>query len=253
MADMVARPLMAELDAEREVVLEEVALYEDSPSELIHDYLAETVFWEHPLGRQIIGTAETLQGLDEPVISAYHRRALREPVDRRSRRPATCATSASSSSPGATSAPAPPSRRRPSRACAQPQGPPRRLLHAQGHRAVPRLPGRAGHGARRPAALRPVGARHRPRRLVELAPVPGDPREARPRLLGLLVHLALRRHRPGGHLVRLAARGPGRGHGALHHRAASTSPTRSPTKRSSAPRSRSRDRSCSAWRAPRRA
>ena len=39
MADMVARPLMAELDAEREVVLEEVALYEDSPSELIHDYL----------------------------------------------------------------------------------------------------------------------------------------------------------------------------------------------------------------------
>jgi predicted Zn-dependent peptidase len=73
MADMVVRPLMAELDAEREVVLEEVALYEDSPSELIHDYLAETVFWEHPLGRQIIGTTETLQGLDEPVIGAYHR------------------------------------------------------------------------------------------------------------------------------------------------------------------------------------
>jgi len=72
MADMVARPLMAELEAEREVVLEEVALYEDSPSELIHDYLAETVFREHPLGRQIIGTAETLNGLDEAIITSYH-------------------------------------------------------------------------------------------------------------------------------------------------------------------------------------
>jgi predicted Zn-dependent peptidase len=74
MADMVARPLMADLDAEREVVLEEVALYEDSPSELIHDYLAETVFWEHPLGRQIIGTAESLEGLDQGAVVDYHRR-----------------------------------------------------------------------------------------------------------------------------------------------------------------------------------
>jgi predicted Zn-dependent peptidase len=73
MADMVARPLMADLDAEREVVLEEVALYEDSPSELVHDYLAETVFWEHPLGRQIIGTAETLQAVDREAACAYHR------------------------------------------------------------------------------------------------------------------------------------------------------------------------------------
>jgi predicted Zn-dependent peptidase len=73
MADMVTRPLMADLDAEREVVLEEVALYEDSPSDLIHDYLAETVFWEHPLGRQIIGTAETLQAIDSAAAEAYHR------------------------------------------------------------------------------------------------------------------------------------------------------------------------------------
>jgi len=79
-ADMVVRPLMADLDAEREVVLEEVALYEDSPSELIHDYLAETVFWEHPLGRQIIGTAASLKGLDEPALSAYHRRHYVSPA-----------------------------------------------------------------------------------------------------------------------------------------------------------------------------
>jgi predicted Zn-dependent peptidase len=72
MADMLARPLLADLESEREVVLEEVALYEDSPSELIHDYLAETVFYEHPLGRQIIGTSETLRGLDDPTIRTYY-------------------------------------------------------------------------------------------------------------------------------------------------------------------------------------
>jgi len=69
---MVARPLLTDLDAEREVVLEEVALYEDSPSELIHDYLAETVFWEHPLGRQIIGTADTLNALGRDAVVRYH-------------------------------------------------------------------------------------------------------------------------------------------------------------------------------------
>ena len=49
-AEMVARPTFADLDQEREVVLEEVAMYEDSPPELIHDDLTEVVFGEHPLG-----------------------------------------------------------------------------------------------------------------------------------------------------------------------------------------------------------
>lgn len=72
MADMVARPLMADLEAEREVVLEEVALYEDSPAEQIHDYLAETVFWEHPLNRGVIGTTETLRAATDAGVRAYH-------------------------------------------------------------------------------------------------------------------------------------------------------------------------------------
>ena len=41
-------------------MLEEVAMYEDSPPELIHDDLSEAVFGEHPLGRPIIGHYETL-------------------------------------------------------------------------------------------------------------------------------------------------------------------------------------------------
>ena len=72
MADMVARPLMADLEAEREVVLEEVAMYEDSPDELVHDHLAETVFWEHPLGRSPLGTTRALRDADEAGVRAYH-------------------------------------------------------------------------------------------------------------------------------------------------------------------------------------
>ncbi len=71
-AEMVARPSFAELDQEREVVLEEVAMYEDSPPELIHDDLAEVVFGEHPLGRPIIGRSETLAALDYDAVRAYH-------------------------------------------------------------------------------------------------------------------------------------------------------------------------------------
>ncbi len=71
-AEMVGRPTFAELDQEREVVLEEVAMYEDSPAELIHDDLSEVVFGEHPLGRPIIGHSETLRRLDLETVSAYH-------------------------------------------------------------------------------------------------------------------------------------------------------------------------------------
>ncbi len=72
MAEMVARPCFTDLDHEREVVLEEVAMYEDSPNELIHDELAEVVFGGHPLGRPIIGRSDTLERLDHAAVRSYH-------------------------------------------------------------------------------------------------------------------------------------------------------------------------------------
>ena len=71
-ADMVRNPLFADLEAEREVVLEEVAMYEDSPQELVHDVLAEAVFDSHPLGRAVIGRAESLRATDKAAVQAYH-------------------------------------------------------------------------------------------------------------------------------------------------------------------------------------
>lgn len=72
MADMVWRPRFADIDAEREVVLEEVAMYEDSPADLIHDVIAQTVFDGHPLANAVIGNAAALRGADTAAVRAYH-------------------------------------------------------------------------------------------------------------------------------------------------------------------------------------
>src|SRR5260370_41916642 len=57
MADMVFRPSFQEVDAEREVILEEIAMYEDDPQEKVFDVFGEAVFGSDPLGRAIIGRA----------------------------------------------------------------------------------------------------------------------------------------------------------------------------------------------------
>src|SRR4029078_10898268 len=56
MTDMVFAPSLAEVDQEREVVLEEIAMYEDAPQELVHDLFSEAVFGEHPPGRPASGS-----------------------------------------------------------------------------------------------------------------------------------------------------------------------------------------------------
>jgi predicted Zn-dependent peptidase len=73
MSDMVFAPSFAEVDSEREVVLEEIAMYEDQPQELVHDLIAEAVFGSHALGRPVIGTAEVISSVSRRAISAYHR------------------------------------------------------------------------------------------------------------------------------------------------------------------------------------
>lgn len=72
LAEMVTRPSFSNLDAEREVVLEEVAMYEDSPPDLIHDRLTATVFGGHPLGRPVIGYSESLRAQTTAAVAAYH-------------------------------------------------------------------------------------------------------------------------------------------------------------------------------------
>ncbi len=77
MTDMVYRPSFNELDSEREVVLEEIAMVEDTPHDLVHDIAAEAVFGGHPLGRPVIGRAEVISSVSRRALSAYHQRAYR--------------------------------------------------------------------------------------------------------------------------------------------------------------------------------
>ena len=72
MRDMVWRPRFGDLDAEREVVLEEIAMYEDDPQDLVFDVLGEAVFGTHPLGRAVIGRAEVVGAATREQLRAFH-------------------------------------------------------------------------------------------------------------------------------------------------------------------------------------
>ncbi len=74
MTDMLLTPTFTDLDREREVVLEEIAMVEDSPQDLIHDVLAEVVLDGHPLAHPILGTRQTIAGASEEEIRKFHRR-----------------------------------------------------------------------------------------------------------------------------------------------------------------------------------
>jgi predicted Zn-dependent peptidase len=74
MADMVWRPRFdaGELDQERQIVLEEIAMYEDDPQDKVFDVLGEAVFGDHPLGRAIIGRAPVVAGTPAAGLAAFH-------------------------------------------------------------------------------------------------------------------------------------------------------------------------------------
>jgi len=80
MGEMVFSPRFDDLDAEREVVLEEIAMYEDTPQDQVYDLIAEAVFGSHALGRPVIGTAEVISAVPRRSIQAYHR-ALYRPAN----------------------------------------------------------------------------------------------------------------------------------------------------------------------------
>jgi predicted Zn-dependent peptidase len=72
MSDMVWQPRFGELEAEREVVLEEIAMYEDDPQDRVFDVLGKAIFGSHPLGRAVIGTAEVVGTVTREQLAAFH-------------------------------------------------------------------------------------------------------------------------------------------------------------------------------------
>jgi predicted Zn-dependent peptidase len=71
LAEMMLAPTYPDIDSERQVVLEEIAMYEDEPQDRVHDVLAEAVFGSHPLGRRVLGEGEVIASIPVPEIEAY--------------------------------------------------------------------------------------------------------------------------------------------------------------------------------------
>src|SRR5437763_623567 len=72
MADMAFRPALVEIDSERDVILEEIAMYEDDPQEKVFDVFGGAVFGPDPLGRAIIGRAPVIAQTPAEDISRFH-------------------------------------------------------------------------------------------------------------------------------------------------------------------------------------
>ena len=77
MTDMVFAPTFSDMDAERDVVLEEIAMVEDTPQEIIFDLVAKAVFGDHPLGRPVLGSADVISSISRRSVGAFHRARYR--------------------------------------------------------------------------------------------------------------------------------------------------------------------------------
>jgi len=79
LADIVQRPAFdpTELERERQVVLEEIRMVEDTPDELIYDLFSSHFYAGHALGRPIQGTPETISALSRRQLLTYFRGAYR--------------------------------------------------------------------------------------------------------------------------------------------------------------------------------
>lgn len=66
-----------DFEAERGVILEEIAMHEDDPGDVVHDSFAKTVLGDTPLGRPILGSAGSIESLARDTVRRYYRRWYR--------------------------------------------------------------------------------------------------------------------------------------------------------------------------------
>lgn len=64
-----------DIEAERGVIFEEIAMYDDEPGELVHDEFSLAMFGDSPLGRPILGTVDTITALPQSAIRRFYKKA----------------------------------------------------------------------------------------------------------------------------------------------------------------------------------
>ncbi|MFB8068859.1 M16 family metallopeptidase, partial [Streptomyces rubiginosohelvolus] len=74
--DMLTGSLIApeDVDAERGVILEEIAMTEDDPGDCVHDLFAHTMLGDTPLGRPVLGTVDTINALNRGQIARFYKK-----------------------------------------------------------------------------------------------------------------------------------------------------------------------------------
>ncbi len=79
--DMVTSSLIkaADVDSERGVILEEIAMNDDDPSDAVHDAFAAALLGDSPLGRPVLGTVESINSLGRDTIADYYQRRYTPP------------------------------------------------------------------------------------------------------------------------------------------------------------------------------
>jgi len=79
LADVVSEPAFRphELDAEREVIVEEILMSEDTPDDLVLTALYECLYPGHPLGRETLGTRGSVEAMGRDDVAAFHQRWYR--------------------------------------------------------------------------------------------------------------------------------------------------------------------------------
>jgi len=75
LADLVLHPLFRQedIDKEKGVILEEIKMEADSPDYLVHEIFSANFWKDHPLGKPILGTRETVKRFDREIVDGFYR------------------------------------------------------------------------------------------------------------------------------------------------------------------------------------
>jgi predicted Zn-dependent peptidase len=79
LGDMVTSSLIAaaDVEAEREVILDEIAMHDDDPDDVVNNLFAEKAWGSSPLGRPVAGTVESIRSLTRAQIARYYKSRYR--------------------------------------------------------------------------------------------------------------------------------------------------------------------------------
>src|SRR5438094_1452557 len=78
LSDLVLNPVLAvnDITRERGVILEEIKMDEDNPDYLVHEIFTQNFWKDHPLGKPILGTKETVRAFDQDLLQNYYRKHI---------------------------------------------------------------------------------------------------------------------------------------------------------------------------------